>query len=169
MSFVARVNSMDLHILDKVFQPVADRLPEKWPPFEVGMSFQLGALLFYAASIVMIVLGNGLTFMSAIFDALSWSVGLVLFVGIMRMRVIVRPGHVNPLRFMLQGLRPLSIAFALFAMWRGTGAERISDLAWCFIVLSDVAFSVGLYFISCQQNPPQVRISEKVVLLRPTR
>lgn len=169
MSFVSRVNQMDLWVLDRVFQPIADRLPEKWPPFEVGMSFQLGALLFYATSVILIMVVNGLGLASAFFDVLSWAVGLALFVGIMRMRVLVRPGHANPLRIMLQGLRPLSIAFALFSLWRGAGPGQISDLAWCFIVLSDVAFSVGLYFISCLQNPPQVKISEKVILLRPTR
>ncbi len=105
MSFVSRVNQMDLWILDRVFQPIADRLPEKWPPFEVGMSFQLGALLFYATSVILIMVINGLGLASAFFDVLSWVVGLALFVGIMRMRVLVRPGHANPLRIMLQGLR----------------------------------------------------------------
>ena len=113
MSFGDRINQFDVWLLDRVFQPFADRLPERVPAMAVGMSFQLGAIMLSAASIIaMIVIGH-MALSDAMFNVLVWCLGLAFYVGINRVRPMVRPGHMNPRLVMLAGMRTLPIPFAI--------------------------------------------------------
>ncbi|AOX20216.1 hypothetical protein [Kozakia baliensis] len=154
MSITDRINQFDGWLLDNVFQPIADRLPERTPAVEVGMSCQLGAILFYAASVVLMIIMGHLSLGDAMFNVLIWCVGLAFFIGISRARPLVKPGQPNPLRPMLAGMRPLSIPFLLLAAWQGVSAPSNLALSSWFMTLSDLVFVLGLYLISCQPRPP---------------
>lgn len=160
MSFVDRVNQADAWLLDSVFQPVADRLPEKLPALELGMSFQLGAILFYFASVALMIVMGHLSLGDSVFNLLVWLVGVAFFIGITRMRALVQPGRPNPLRPMLAGMRPLSIPFLLFAAWQSATTTSPLVLSAWFMTMSDLVFVLGLYLISCQPRPPMRRTSK---------
>ncbi|GBQ70763.1 hypothetical protein AA103196_2587 [Ameyamaea chiangmaiensis NBRC 103196] len=169
MSIGDRVNQFDEWLLDRVFQPVADRLPERLTALEIGMSFQLGALLLSAVSIgAMVVIGH-LGFGDAMFNVLTWSVGLAFFVGINRVRPLVKPGHLNPLRPMLAGMRPLSIPFAIYSLWQGVTAPPGFELAMWFNSLANMAYVLGTYLISCTPRPPGYRQARRAPAFRTVR
>lgn len=154
MSFGDRINQFDVWLLDRVFQPFADRLPERVPALALGMSFQFGAIMLSAASIVaMIVIGH-MSISDAMFNVLVWCLGLAFYVGINRVRPLVRPGHMNPLRVMLSGMRPLSIPFAIYALYQGATAPPHFEIALWFNSLANIIFVAGIYLISCEVRPP---------------
>lgn len=157
MSIIDRINQADAWLLDHIFQPISDRLPERLPAVDVGMSCQLGAILFYGASIALMIIVGHMSLGDAMFNLLVWCVGLAFFVGINRARPLVKAGQANPLRPMLAGMRPLSIPFMLMAAWQGADAPPNLVMASWFMTLSDVVFVLGLYLISCQPRPPSRR------------
>lgn len=167
MSFADRINRADAWLLDRVFQPVADRLPEKLPAVELGMSFQLGAILFYAVAVILVIVLGHLSLGDCVFNILIWLVGLAFFIGISRVRPLVRPGQANPLRPMLAGLRPLSIPLLVYAAWQSFVAHPPLALSAWFMTMSDLVFVLGLYLISCQPRPPMRRTSRSRAVLTP--
>lgn len=161
MTISERITAMDLWLLDKVFQPLADRLPERPSAIDVGMSLQFGALMLSAASIIAIIMMVHMAFTGIIYNILVWALGIAFFLGLHRMRPLIRTGHANPLRLMLLGIRPISIPFVLFAAWQGSVVPSSLMIATWFNTLSNLVFVIGLYFISCQPNPPQQRQTVK--------
>lgn len=159
MSIVDRINQADAWLLDHVFQPMADRLPERLPAIELGMSFQLGAILFYGVSVALMLILGQMSLGDSVFNVLIWCVGLSFFIGITRARPLVRPGQPNPLRPMLQGMRPISIPFMVLAAVQGANAPPSLALASWFMTLSDVVFVLGIYLISCQPRPPSRKVT----------
>ncbi|MBE7212868.1 MAG: hypothetical protein INR65_17790 [Gluconacetobacter diazotrophicus] len=157
MSFPDGVNRFDAFLLDRVFQPVVDRLPERPSGFDIGMSLQLGAVVLDAASLVAMLALGRMGFGTGLWNAMTWLFAAFFYMSIQRMRPLVRPGHANPLRFMLQGLRPLSIPFALYSLWIMHGATLAMALALEFNALANVIYVLGLYLISCQPRPPAYR------------
>jgi hypothetical protein len=154
MSLGDRVNQFDSWLLDRVFQPFADRLPGRLPALVLGMSFQFGAIMLSAASIVaMIVIGH-MAISDAMFNVLVWCLGLAFYMGINRVRPLVRSGHMNPLRVMLSGMRPLSIPFAVYAIYQGVTAPPHFEIALWFNSLANIIFVAGIYLISCEVKPP---------------
>lgn len=169
MSFVDHVNRADTWLLDRVFQPFADRLPERVPAVELGMSLQLGAILFYAAAVIAVTVMGHLSLFDSLFNVLIWCVGLSFYMGINRMRRLVRPGQANPLRPMLAGLRPLSIPLLVLAAWQSSVALPPLALSSWLMTLSDLIFVLGLYLISCEPRPPMRQAQTRngrVVLLK---
>ncbi|GBQ85048.1 hypothetical protein AA0535_0660 [Asaia krungthepensis NRIC 0535] len=165
--FVETVNRADLWLLDRVFQPVADRLPEKTPAADVGMSLQLGAILFFLAAIVVLSFCGLASLGSSVFNILNWLIFCAFFLSITKMRQLVRPGQANPLRSLLLGMRPLTIVFLIISLWGGVsdpGALMLVDL---FMILSNLIFTVGLYLLSCQPRPPVRRTSRSRAHLTP--
>ncbi|WP_419730187.1 hypothetical protein [Lichenicola sp.] len=157
MSLADKVNQFDGWLLDRVFQPVVDRLPERPSGFDIGMSMQLGAVVLDAASLVAMLATGQMGFGNASWNVLTWLFAAFFYVSIQRMRPLVKPGHANPLRFMLQGLRPLSIPFAIYSLWIMMRAPPMLEMAFRFNALANIVYVVGLYFISCQPKPPAFR------------
>jgi hypothetical protein len=157
MSIGDRINQIDSWLLERVWQPIADRLPERWPAIDIGMSCQLGAILLSGVAIAMMIIVGHMAIGDAMFNVLVWCVGLAFFVGISRVRQLVRRGQPNPLRPMLSGMRPMSIPFALLAAWQGAEAPPQLALGCWFFTLSYVVFVIGIYLISCEQRPPKQR------------
>jgi hypothetical protein len=157
MSVADKVNQFDGWLLDRIFQPVVDRLPEKPSGFDIGMSMQLGAVVLDAASLVAMLATGRISVGSMVWNGLTWVFAAFFYVAIARMRPLVKPGHANPLRFMLQGLRPLAIPFALYSLWIMISAPGVLMLAMEFNALANLVYLIGLYFISCQPKPPSYR------------
>ncbi|WP_336760925.1 hypothetical protein [Asaia sp. VD9] len=126
-SFVERVNQADLWLLDTVFQPVADRLPERMPAAELGMSLQLGSILFYVAAIVILSVAGYASLGNSVFNILNLLLLIAFYMGIMRMRQLVRPGQANPLRSLLFGMRPVNVVFLGVSLWGGDCRSRAVD------------------------------------------
>ncbi|MCQ8276920.1 hypothetical protein NFI95_00455 [Acetobacteraceae bacterium KSS8] len=154
MSAADKVNRFDAWLLDRVFQPVVDRLPEKPSGFDIGLSMQLGAVVLDAACLVAMVATGRIGFAGMIWNAMTWVFAVFFYIAILRMRPLVRPGHANPLRFMLQGLRPLAIPFAIYSFWLVVHAPVVLMLAMEFNALANLVYLLGLYLISCQPRPP---------------
>ena len=157
MSVADKVNQFDAWLLDRVFQPMVDRLPERPSGFDVGMSLQLGAVVLDAASLVAMIATGHMGFGNGMWNGLTWLFAAFFYVSISRLRPLVKPGHANPLRLMLQGLRPLSIPFAAYSIWIMTTATPELVMSLRFNALANVIYVVGLYLISCQPRPPAYR------------
>jgi hypothetical protein len=162
MTFSERVMRADIWLLDKVFQPVADRLPEKLPATECGLSCLFGALMLSAASIVAVIFLAGMEFSDAVFNVLIWALGLTFYIGIYRMKALVRPGHMNPLRHMLGGMRLISVPFAAYALWQGMSAPAPFLVPFWFNTLANIVFVIGIYLVSCEIRPPPERYKAPV-------
>ncbi|GAN59991.1 hypothetical protein ACI01nite_02130 [Acetobacter cibinongensis] len=163
MSLGERITAIDSWLLDKACQPLADRLPEKLNALDLGMSFQLGSLLFSAVSIIAVFVLNGMSdFSNMIFNVLIWGLCITFFVALTRMRVLVKPGHPNPFRYMLQGVRLMSIPFTLYTLYQAYTVPPPYFMPMWFNALSNLVFVVGLYLISCQPRPPKARAREDV-------
>ncbi|MFT9159622.1 MAG: hypothetical protein ABF491_04610 [Acetobacter sp.] len=153
-----RITRADAWVLDEVCQPLADRLPERFPAFELGMSCQLGSVLLSAVSIIAVFVVTGMNdFGNMIFNVLIWALCVSFFFGLGRLRMLVKVGMANPLRHMLLGVRILSIPFTLYVVYQAMTAPAAFSLAVWFNAFSNIVFVVGLYFISCQPRPPQRR------------
>ncbi len=157
MNLADAVNRADSWLLDRIFQPFADRLGETPTAFEIGMSLQLGAIVLDAAAVIAIFMVGGLSVESALWNGLMWALGFAFYLSINKMRPLVRPGHANPLRFMLQGFRPLSVPFMLYSAFQAATAHRPFLMAMQFNGLANLVFVVGLYMVSTQPKPPRQR------------
>ncbi|MBV1836940.1 hypothetical protein [Acetobacter estunensis] len=149
------ISKVDLWILDRVFQPLADRLPERLPAFELGMSLLFGSLMLSAAATVAMVVFFHMGMMDVLFDGLIWFMWVSFYIGVNRLRALIRPGFVNPLRTMFLGLRPISLVFLAYVAWQGTGVPGLYALAPWFNTLANFTFVLGVYLVSCNTNPPE--------------
>ena len=115
MTLGERIIRMDSWLLDRVCQPMADRLPERFSAFDAGMSCQFGSLLLSAVYIIAVFVLTGMhDFGNMIFNVLVWCLCVSFFFGLGRVRVLVKPGKPNPLRHMLVSIRIFPIPFALY-------------------------------------------------------
>ncbi|MBO1327154.1 hypothetical protein OQ496_02040 [Acetobacter suratthaniensis] len=167
MTLGERITSMDAWLLDKVFQPLADRLPDRLSPFDVGMSLQLGSILMTAVVIAGVFFMSGMTAISdMLYNVLGWVLYLTFFIGTARMRALVKVGQANPLRYMLLSLRVLSIGFMAYKLYEAVSAPMIFAMIVWPDACGSVVFAMGLYFISCQPPSPW-RQTRKQTHLRP--
>ncbi|WP_018980121.1 hypothetical protein [Saccharibacter floricola] len=157
MSVQETIRRADSALLDGIFQPIADRLPAGWSSWSVGMSFQLGSLIFQGASIVVPFLFYRVSVNLVVQSVLGFLCSLVLFLGFQRYRTLVRPDMMNPLRPMMRSLRVIGIGFVLYSGWclvsEPSGDELWNDLDFVSLVI----FVIGLYFMACQPRPPKTQ------------
>ena len=134
-----RILAFDLWLLDRFFQPIADRLPEKWSALKIGMNLQLGSLVFSAGSLI---------------NVMAWCLSVLFYFSIYRMQSIIRVGFLNPFRMMLAGIRIISIPFAIYSIYLGIVADQRFQETLLLNSISNTIFVFGIYLISCQPNPP---------------
>ena len=162
MTLGERITSIDAWLLDRVFQPLADRLPDRLSPFDVGMSLQLGSILMTAVVIAGVFFMSGMTAISdMLYNVLGWVLYLTFFIGIASKRTLVKAGQANPLRYMLLSLRVLSIGPMVFKHYEAVSAPAIFSMIVWPDAFGGVVFVMGLYFISCQPPSPWRRAREQ--------
>lgn len=156
------VLKIDLWLLDHCFQPIADRLPEKWSALKIGMSLQLGSLVFSAGSLILLVLYFEMSIFSMLFNVLAWCLGVLFYMAIYRMQAMVRIGFLNPFRMMLAGIRIISVPFAIYSIYLGIVADNRYQDTLLLNSISNSIFVFGIYLISCQPNPPPEKKKQNV-------
>lgn len=143
-------------ILERVFQPIADRLGDGAKVFSLGCSFLLGSVILQAAAALLPIFLYGTTISTSVQNGLALMCSLVIYLGFQRFAPLVKPGRLNPLRPMLFSLR-IVVLFYVFGctalLWFRPPPP--SFLVWEELdLLSQFVFVVGLYFMSCQPRPP---------------
>ncbi|AAW60368.1 hypothetical protein GOX01_00730 [Gluconobacter oxydans] len=161
MTLPERIAHVDDWLLDRLFQPVADRLPGRLTALQLGLSCQLGALMLDGLSLVLPMLLFGASLANMIDSALIWCISLAFFLGMKRSAPLVRPGMLNPLRPLLRAMRLLSLAFLVYQLFRGMGAPGFIWLLTQMTTISQLLFTVGLYLVACQPRPPYQRMSTR--------
>lgn len=161
MTLPERIAQVDDWLLDRLFQPLADRLPDRLTPLHLGLSCQLGALMLDGLSLVLPMLLFGASLGNMIDSALIWCVSLAFFLGMRRCAPMVRPGMLNPLRPLLRAMRLLSLAFLAYQLFRGLGAPDFVWLVTQLTTISQLLFTIGLYLVACQPRPPSQRVSSR--------
>ncbi|MCX5616826.1 hypothetical protein NQF87_07560 [Bombella sp. TMW 2.2559] len=150
------LQALDDFILDRLFQPVADRMPESMSAWSIGINFELGSVILQFACIAAPLALYGGSLSESVQSVLILLCSVVLFIGFQRFRPLVRPNTLNPLRPLMRSLRLVCLAFLVY--------ETISVLVspaspsmWLWNrlgLLSQLAFVTGLYFMACQPRPP---------------
>jgi|GEM_PF-746076 len=153
------IKRADGWVIDTLFQPVADRLPESIPALQLGMSCQLGSLLFYGLSLLIPILVMGATVGDVIDTILVWLMGMAFFLGLQKSRHVVRANALNPLRPLLMSMRVISIIFLVYVAYRGMSVAAPYWLPAQLTTLSQLLFVIGLYLVACQPRPPRQRVS----------
>lgn len=156
MSVGEGIRRADEALLDGVFQPIADHLPMGMTSWSLGMSLQLGSLVFQVVSIIAPLFLYSVSVNVAVQSVLVLLCSFMLFVAFQRYRVLVRPDMMNPLRPMMRSMRVLGIIFLVYNGW--TGSSISSFRIWDYLnFLSLFIFVIGLYFMACQLRPPKAR------------
>ncbi|GBR52881.1 hypothetical protein AA106555_1073 [Neokomagataea thailandica NBRC 106555] len=161
MTFAERLTRWDGWLIDQLFQPLADRLPFERAAIQLGMSFQLGSLMLTAMALLMPIVLLGASFGDTVDSCLILLMNFAFFMGMKRSAPLVRAGMMNPLRPMLMAQRLISIAFVLYQAWWCLGAHGIMFDVSFVMLLSQITFVLGLYFVACQPRPPRARFAQK--------
>ena len=154
MTLAERLAAVDSWLLDRVFQPLSDRLDGATSAFDVGLSMQLGAVVLELASDAALYAAGMLDVGHGIYDGFSVACGMWFYVYVGRLRGMVSPGRLNPLRPMFQALRLLGLGFAAWSLVDSATSEAEAALSYGLEALSNLAFIAGMYLVSCQRPPP---------------
>lgn len=150
------LQALDDFILDRLFQPVADRLPESVSAWSVGINFELGSVILQVACLFAPLVIYGASISESVESVLVLLCSIVLFIGFQRFRPLVRPGTLNPLRPLMFSLRLICMAFLVYETI-SVLVSSASPSMWLWNrlgLLSQLAFVTGLYFMACQPRPP---------------
>ena len=161
MTLASTLTRIDEILLDRVFQPIADRLREKPSAFDIGISLELGAVVLELAADAALFAVGRLGWSEGLYDGFSCACGMWFYVFMSRQRSLVRPGTPNPLRLMYRSMRLLALGFALWSVFAAATSDRFGALAYELSAISNLAFVAGMYLISCQPRPPGWRVAHK--------
>jgi hypothetical protein len=154
MSLSERLTAIDDWLLDRVFQPVADRLGERLSAFDLGLSLQLGAVVFDLAADAALFAAGLLGVGDGIYDGLSCAGGVWFYALVAKQRPLVGQGRPNPLRVLYRSLRLLALGLTAWSLLSGAASDAAGALSDGLSALSALAFVAGMYFISCQPRLP---------------
>ncbi|QHI95075.1 hypothetical protein GT348_01055 [Aristophania vespae] len=161
------IKRIDDVIIEGLFQPIANHLPENSTPMGLGLSFELGSVILQAACAVAPSLLFGLPLGSIPSAIFGFLVSLVFFLVCQKLSSLVRPGYMNPLRPQLRALRLIGILFLLYDLWRAHPGGQGYVLWWRLDELSQLTFIIGLYFMACETRPPKKhRESQKTSFMK---
>ncbi|MCT6854935.1 MULTISPECIES: hypothetical protein [Bombella] len=157
------LKAIDDFILDRLFQPLVDRLPEETSAWNIGISFELGSVLLQVVCLLAPLLLYGATLGESVEAILVLLCSIMLFIGFQRFQTLVRPNMMNPLRPMMYSLRVVCLGFLLYeTISLFVGAAKPQMWLWDRLgLLSQLTFVVGLYFMACQMPPPGARQARK--------
>ena len=157
MTIATRLADADAWLLDRVFQPLSDRLDGSPSAFDVGLSLQLGAVVLELASDTALYAAGMLSLAYGVYCGFSAACGMWFYVYVGRLRTMVAPGRLNPLRPMFQALRLLGLGFAAWSVFCSATSEAAAALAYGLTAVSNLAFVAGMYLVSCRRPPPGER------------
>lgn len=157
MTLAERFAAIDSWLLDRVFQPLGDRLDGSMSAFDVGLSLQLGAVVLELASDAALYAAGMLDVADGLYDGFSIACGMWFYVYVGRMRGMVSPGRLNPLRPMFRVLRLLGLGFAGWSVFSSTTSDASGALSYGLTALSNLAFVAGMYMVACRKPPPGER------------
>ncbi|GBR45317.1 hypothetical protein [Neokomagataea thailandica] len=161
MTLGERLTRWDGWLIDHVFQPAADRLPYEKAAIQLGMSFQLGSLMLTALALLLPIVLFGSSFSDVVDSGLIWLMNFAFFMGMKRSAPLVRSGTMNPLRPMLMAQRLIAIGFVVYQAWWCAGVYGPFFELAIIMLLSQVTFVLGLYFVACQPRPPRARFAQR--------
>lgn len=150
------LQALDDFILDRLFQPVADSMPESLSAWSIGINFELGSVVLQVACILVPLVMYGASISESVQSVLVLLCSIVLFIGFQRFRPLVRPNTLNPLRPLMRSLRLICLAFLVYEVI-SVCVTPAPQSAWLWNrlgLLSQLAFEIGLYFMACQPRPP---------------
>ncbi|QDH13645.1 hypothetical protein E3E12_04945 [Formicincola oecophyllae] len=153
------LRTLDLAVLNRVFQPCANHLPVGLSSWALGNSLVLGSIVFEAAAVVMPMVLYGATWGESLSNCLLLLSAVLVYVAFQRLGALVRPGMANPLQFMLWGLRVcfglISLGNMVALLWHPPSP---SMWVWDWLYeISLMVFVAGIYFMSCQPRSPSQR------------
>lgn len=166
------LQSLDDFILDRLFQPVADRMPESLSAWSIGINFELGSVVLQVACLFAPLVMYGASISESVQSVLVLLCSVVLFIGFQRFRPLVKPNTLNPLRPLMRSLRLICLAFLIYEVI-SVAITPAAQSAWLWNrlgLLSQLAFEIGLYFMACQPRPPggERRAEKRLAELRGT-
>ncbi|MBA5725995.1 hypothetical protein [Bombella favorum] len=151
------LQALDDFILDRLFQPIADRMPEPISAWSIGINFELGSVILQVACLFAPLLIYGASISESVQSVLVLLCSIVLFIGFQRFRPLVQSNTLNPLRPLMRSLRLICLAFLIYETISVFIAPS-SPTTWLWNrlgLLSQLAFVTGLYFMACQPRPPR--------------
>lgn len=157
-NFIVR---FDDWLIDRLFQPVANRLPSVLPVVQLGMSFQLGSLMLNGAALLLPIVLFGATMGGVVDTSLIWFMNLAFFLGMKKTIPMIRQNMLNPLRPMMLSMRMIAMAFLIYQLFRSLDGVGIGWILSQLMTLSQLTFVIGLYFVACQPQPPRQRMSSR--------
>lgn len=149
---------VDDFLIDRVFQPMADRMAERCSPLRLGATCLEQSFLIAMVLIGLDALGGRLSWGWAGVWGMLYLVGggfLVRFIG--RTDRYLRLGRVNPLRLVHRGPRLFVLVLAPFDLLRlvALSSEPWASKAMALACL--VLMVGGMFFSACQKLPPAER------------
>jgi hypothetical protein len=161
MTLASSLTRFDEFLLDRVFQPLTDRLSDKPSAFDVGISLELGAVVLELAADVALYSIGRLSWSAGLWDGFSCACGMWFYVFMVRQRHLVRAGAMNPLRLMYRSMRLLALGFAIWSVFTALTSHGDDALSYALNAASNFAFVAGMYLISCQPRPPGWRVAQR--------
>lgn len=152
---------VDNLLLDRVFQPAADRAAQWASCFALSRASLALALLLQLAVLALdlSVEGDPLRrYMALGITALALVGGQQAMTGITRAERQARPGAMNVRRITMRWQRLAWLAIALWAATVAAGSRTGANAGVCAACL---AWLSCIYFLSCTASPPRVRISRR--------
>lgn len=154
---------IDYWLLDNVFQPITNRLPGEKSNLRLGMNLMLGSVIFSFAFLLMPLFFFDIGFFSSTYNLLSCVMVICFYMYVHRNQSLVREGFVNPLRYFLSGIRIISIPFTLYGIYVWMTSVGMMGRFTMLYSISNILSVCGLYFISCNINPPKKKEEQKIV------
>lgn len=154
---------IDLWILDKIFQPIANRLPGEKMNLRLGTNLILGSVIFSFAFLLLPMIMFGVGLFNSVYNLMSCIMMICFYMFVYQNQSIVREGFVNPLRYHLFGIRMISIPFAIYGFYIWMTSGTIIGRITLFYCVSNILSVCGLYLVSCNVNPPKKQEQRKVV------
>lgn len=146
------MRALDEFLLDKVFQPVADRYADRMNCFDFARTCAMGVAVFIAARVVPGYFSGVLNGMSLVFGFIAMMVAFWLRKLAGDFDRTQKEGLLNPMRISLLPARLFSVIVGVpVAILFVVVDSGISDV---FFLMEMILWMTTYYFISCRKNPP---------------
>ncbi|MDI2089825.1 hypothetical protein [Commensalibacter oyaizuii] len=148
---------IDFWILDHIFQPIADRLPGDRPNVGLGLNLLLGAVIFSIVFLVLPLILFDTGFFFSTYNFLSCILTVCFYMFVHRSQAMISDKFMNPLRYHLFGARILGLPFAFYGIYIWLNSWGYFSKITLFYCISNILSICGLYFVSCNVNPPRYK------------